>query len=70
MKQDQVPRAILVVREGMTNQADRELDFLSPSMRIEQFTETELLINITRHKLVPRHELITSEEEKQAFLNK
>ena len=34
-------------------------------LRIECFTESELLVNITRHELVPKHILLSQEEKKQ-----
>ena len=34
-------------------------------MCIEYFLEDELLVNITKHQLVPKHIAITDEEKKQ-----
>eukprot|EP00994_Dinema_validum_P006959 NODE_5442_length_408_cov_21.888579_g4757_i0.p1 GENE.NODE_5442_length_408_cov_21.888579_g4757_i0~~NODE_5442_length_408_cov_21.888579_g4757_i0.p1 ORF type:complete len:87 (-),score=10.12 NODE_5442_length_408_cov_21.888579_g4757_i0:71-331(-) len=38
-------------------------------MRFEQFAENELMVNITKHELVPQHVPLT-DEEKRAFLKK
>ena len=37
----------------------------SPVLKIEYFVEDELLINITQHELVPKHQVITEEEKTQ-----
>jgi DNA-directed RNA polymerase I, II, and III subunit RPABC1 len=37
--------------------------------RLEEFAEADLLVNLTHHTLVPRHEVLT-EEEKKLLLNK
>ena len=42
---------------------------LDPSLSIDYFMEDELLINITKHELVPEHILLT-EEEKAEVLKK
>lgn len=31
--------------------------------RLEEFSESDLLVNITRHILVPQHEVLTQEEK-------
>lgn len=32
--------------------------------RLEEFSESDLLVNITHHTLVPRHDVLTAEEKK------
>lgn len=32
--------------------------------RLEEFAEADLLVNITHHKLVPRHEVLDPEQKK------
>ena len=44
----------------MANEADRNKRYV-----IEEFQETELLVNITRHVLVPEHKVMTEEEKKE-----
>jgi DNA-directed RNA polymerase I, II, and III subunit RPABC1 len=37
---------------------------MAPKYKLEQFKETELLVNITEHQLVPKHIRLTSDEKK------
>lgn len=32
--------------------------------RLQEFAESDLLVNITHHKLVPRHEILSPDEKK------
>jgi DNA-directed RNA polymerase subunit H (RpoH/RPB5) len=55
------PRRIVVVsREKMTNQAEEAIR--SQGFILEKFLLNELSYNVTRHFLVPRHEMCTAEE--------
>jgi len=64
MKDEGVQRAIIVVQHGMTSFARQALAEMAPKYSLEQFVETELLVNITQHQLVPKHILLSKEEKK------
>lgn len=36
-----------------------------PKFKFEMFHEAELLVNITEHQLVPKHELLTTAQKKE-----
>jgi DNA-directed RNA polymerases I, II, and III subunit RPABC1 len=38
---------------------------MSHQYRLEEFAESDLLVNITHHMLVPRHDVLNVEEKKQ-----
>mmetsp|Transcript_18858 Transcript_18858/g.64222 ORF Transcript_18858/g.64222 Transcript_18858/m.64222 type:complete len:211 (-) Transcript_18858:64-696(-) len=69
MKGDAVTRAVIVVQQVLTAQAKNSLQEASSKFSIEQFTEAELLVNITEHSLVPKHEVL-SPEEKRTLLDR
>jgi len=62
MKDEGVQKAIIVVQQGMTPFARQALQEI-PRYTLEQFTETELLVNITEHQLVPKHIVLTDSEK-------
>jgi DNA-directed RNA polymerase I, II, and III subunit RPABC1 len=47
MKSESVSRAIMVISSNLTPFAKQCLSDLMPKLHIEQFTENELLVNIT-----------------------
>eukprot|EP00276_Gloeochaete_wittrockiana_P010993 CAMPEP_0184656204 /NCGR_PEP_ID=MMETSP0308-20130426/15956_1 /TAXON_ID=38269 /ORGANISM="Gloeochaete witrockiana, Strain SAG 46.84" /LENGTH=171 /DNA_ID=CAMNT_0027093205 /DNA_START=162 /DNA_END=677 /DNA_ORIENTATION=- len=65
MNEEKVDRAILVVQQSLTAFARQAVAELAPKIVLEQFSEHELLVNITEHVLVPRHILLSLEEKKQ-----
>ncbi|CEM07847.1 unnamed protein product [Vitrella brassicaformis CCMP3155] len=69
MEEKNIPRAILVCREKLTSFAKEALSMSSSKQRIEVFMESELLVNITEHELVPRH-VPLSEVDKKALLER
>ncbi|KAL6760470.1 RNA polymerase [Haematococcus lacustris] len=69
MKVESVTRAIMVISANLTPFAKQCLTDLQPKFNIEQFTENELLVNITEHVLVPEHRILTK-EEKQVLLDR
>ncbi|MCL7042179.1 hypothetical protein MKW94_015787 [Papaver nudicaule] len=56
-------RLILVLQSDMTAQAKADLNLFQVS--IELFQITDLLVNITKHVLMPKHEILTPEEKKK-----
>ena len=65
MNEEDVKRAILVVQQSLTAFARQALSEIEQSegLKIEQFQESELLVNITEHVLVPQHMVLTKEEK-------
>ena len=64
MRNNNVPRSIIVVPKGLTSTAKTALNCYAPQFVMEHFLERELLVNITRHTLVPEHILLTPEQKK------
>mmetsp|Transcript_12266 Transcript_12266/g.30005 ORF Transcript_12266/g.30005 Transcript_12266/m.30005 type:complete len:217 (+) Transcript_12266:59-709(+) len=65
IKQDNYESSILVLHGRLTSHAKQAISSInSVSDRIEYFSESELIINITEHCLVPKHEIISLEEKK------
>lgn len=65
MQDENIHRAIIVVQLGMTPSAKQSLVDMAPKYILEQFLESELLINITEHELVPEHVVMTPEEKQE-----
>jgi len=70
-KEQGVSRAILILSSrGITPFAKACIAKMhSKNLIMEQFTEEEMLVNITKHNLVPKH-IILSQDEKEAVLQK
>jgi len=67
MQEENISRAIIVVQLGMTPSAKQALVDMAPKYQLEQFMESELLVNVTEHELVPEH-LVLSAAEKAELL--
>lgn len=68
MKKEGVFHSILVAREGLTaftKQGVVRMAAESTPRIVEVFCDKELLINITKHKLVPKHIVLTKQEKAQ-----
>lgn len=66
MKEQNVMKAIIVVKVSLTpfcKQAIKEM--VQRGFRFEYFRDAELLIDITEHKLVPQHQVLTPQEKKE-----
>uniref|UniRef100_A0A2P2KPY8 Uncharacterized protein MANES_16G112700 n=1 Tax=Rhizophora mucronata TaxID=61149 RepID=A0A2P2KPY8_RHIMU len=64
MKAEDVHTAILVVQQNLTPFARTCINEISAKFKLEVFQETELLVNIKEHVLVPEHQVLTSAEKK------
>lgn len=67
MEKNNVRRAIVVVRLGLTPSARQAMKDVAPEYILEDFMESEMLINITEHELVPQHILLTEDEKQDLF---
>ena len=65
MNEEEVKRAILVVQLAMTAFAKQAIVEIcaQEGLTLECFQEPELLVNITKHVLVPQHQVLTKEEK-------
>ena len=65
MNEEDVKRGILVVQQAMTAFAKQAIVEIcaSEGKSLECFQEAELLVNITKHVLVPQHQTLTKEEK-------
>jgi len=61
MNQLETKHGIIVYKDNATPMAKKVVDN-SQDILIELFTEEELQYNITKHRLVPKHERLSSEE--------
>ncbi|KAL0040104.1 hypothetical protein WJX79_006487 [Trebouxia sp. C0005] len=64
MKSEGVARALMVVQANLTPFAKQAVGEMHSKYHMEVFQELELLINITRHVLVPKHMLLDATEKK------
>lgn len=66
MKEYNVTRAIVVVKEKLTSFAKAAVKEMAIfNYRMEFFRDAELLVDITEHKLVPQHILLSDEQKKE-----
>lgn len=69
MNEQGVYRAIIVYRNSMTPSASKVMATMAPKYVLEQFAESELVVNITEHVLVPQH-IVLGDSEKKELLEK
>ncbi|KAK9289510.1 hypothetical protein L1049_007665 [Liquidambar formosana] len=67
VNKDSLSRLILILQNQITSQALKAVDLFS--FKVETFQITDLLVNITKHVLKPKHRILT-DEEKQKLLKK
>ncbi|KAJ3190363.1 DNA-directed RNA polymerases II 24 kDa polypeptide (RNA polymerase II subunit 5) [Gaertneriomyces sp. JEL0708] len=57
-------RAIIIYQKNMTPSANKVIQEMAPKYIMDLFQESELLVNITKHSLVPPHEVLSDAEKK------
>ena len=66
MKDENVLRAIIVVRGNLTPFARQAVKEMAVhGYRMEYFRDAELLVDITEHRLVPEHSVLTPQEKQE-----
>jgi DNA-directed RNA polymerase I, II, and III subunit RPABC1 len=64
MKEENVQRAIIVVKINLTPFAKTAVkEMTQRGFRVEYFRDAELLVDITEHKLVPEHIVLTDSQK-------
>lgn len=64
-----IQRGIIIFPGAMTPSARKVIVAMTQQYKLEEFSESDLLVNITHHILVPKHEVL-SPEEKKALLER
>ncbi|KAF8920211.1 RNA polymerase [Mucidula mucida] len=59
-----IQRGIIVFPGNMTPSARKVIVQTASQYRLEEFSEADLLVNIVHHTLVPRHDVLTTEQKK------
>ena len=59
---------ILIYQQSLTSQAAKIMTTIAGQFRIEAFPESELMVNITHHELVPQHIIMTADEKKELLV--
>jgi DNA-directed RNA polymerase I, II, and III subunit RPABC1 len=59
-----IMNAILIYQKSLTPSANKVTQEMAPKYHIELFQEAELLVNITKHVLVPQHIVLAADEKK------
>lgn len=63
MEEEEITRAIIVVSTGMSPSAKKAIADMQPKYTFEPFLDSELMVNITNHFLVPKHQLLNMDEK-------
>ncbi|KAH8100906.1 DNA-directed RNA polymerase RPB5 subunit [Cristinia sonorae] len=64
LEEKSINRGIIVFPGNMTPSARKVIVAMASTYKLEEFSESDLLVNITHHTLVPKHEVLTPEQKK------
>ncbi|KAI0635719.1 DNA-directed RNA polymerase RPB5 subunit [Trametes polyzona] len=65
LEEKNIGQGIIVFPGNMTPSARKVIVAMASQYKLEEFSESDLLVNITHHTLVPKHELLTPEQKKE-----
>ncbi|KAI0711927.1 RPB5 subunit of DNA-directed RNA polymerase [Cerioporus squamosus] len=65
LEEKNIQQGIIVFPGNMTPSARKVIVAMAAQFRLEEFSESDLLVNITHHTLVPKHEVLTNEQKKE-----
>lgn len=69
LQEENVKHLILITKHKLTSYAKKEMKILGKNMEKELFYFNEMIFNITKHELVPKHELLTIKETEMFIKN-
>ncbi|WFD31053.1 DNA-directed RNA polymerases II 24 kDa polypeptide (RNA polymerase II subunit 5) [Malassezia sp. CBS 17886] len=69
LEEKSITRGIIIWSDKMTSAAKKVIEAMRLQLVLEDFEEAYLLVNITHHQLVPKHEVLSA-EEKAALLER
>jgi len=64
LEEKNIAKGIIIFPGTMTSSARKVISAMQARFKLEEFAEADLLVNITLHKLVPRHEILDAEQKK------
>ncbi|KAJ2805081.1 DNA-directed RNA polymerases II 24 kDa polypeptide (RNA polymerase II subunit 5) [Coemansia guatemalensis] len=64
MSKESVTNGIIVYAGSMSPLTEKVRTSLPSNYRLEKFHESDLLVNITEHELVPQHRILSDEQKK------
>ncbi|EIW57363.1 DNA-directed RNA polymerase RPB5 subunit [Trametes versicolor FP-101664 SS1] len=65
LEEKAIQQGIIVFPGNMTPSARKVIVAMASTYKLEEFSESDLLVNITHHTLVPKHELLTPQQKKE-----
>ncbi|SCV71613.1 BQ2448_3201 [Microbotryum intermedium] len=68
LEEQAIGKGIIIYKTNMTPSANKVISAMQAQFMIEAFQESELLVNITHHTLVPKHEVLSTDEKKELLL--
>jgi len=64
LEEKSIQRGVIIFPGQMTPSARKVIVAMSAQYKLEEFSESDLLVNITHHTLVPQHDVLSPEEKK------